>query len=48
MKKNTYVIALLIIYENNGEIPKTLFRMLGCVVYSIIENYVCIDYLSCQ
>ena len=46
MKKNTCVMALIMIYENIGEIPKQLYRVLSCVFYSQIENYVCIDYLS--
>ena len=25
-----------------------LYIMLSCVVYNLIENYVCIDYLPCQ
>ena len=25
-----------------------MYRVLSCVVYSLIDNYVCIDYLSCQ
>ena len=25
-----------------------MYRVLSCVVYTLIENYVCIDYLSCQ
>ena len=41
-------MALIIIYENNGEIPKTLYRVLSCVVYSLIDNYVCIEYVLCQ
>ena len=48
LKNNTSVMALIMIYENNGEIPKQMYRVLSCVVYSLIENYVCIDYLSCQ
>ena len=48
MKKNTCVMALIMIYENNGEIRKTVYTVLICVVYFLIENYVCIDYLSCQ
>ena len=47
MKKNTSVMALIMIYENNEEIPKK-FRVLSCVVYNLIDNYVCIEYLSCQ
>ena len=45
---NTCVMALILIYENNGEKPKKVYRLLSCVVYSLIENYVCIDILSCQ
>ena len=48
MKKNTSIMALIMIYENNGEIAKTLYRALSFVVYNLTENYVCIDYLSCQ
>ena len=48
MKNNTYVMELIIIYENNGETPKQLYRVLSCVVYTIIDSYVCIDYLPCQ
>ena len=48
MKKNTSVVALITIYENNGEIPKKTYRVLSCVVYNLIENYVCIEYLLCQ
>ena len=47
-KKNTSVMALIMIYENNGEIPKHLYRVLSCVVYTLIYNYVCIDYMPCQ
>ena len=35
-------------YEKRGENPKKYFRVLSCVIYTIIENYVCIDYLACQ
>ena len=45
MKKNTCVMALIIIYENNGEIPKIMYRFLSFVVYNLIDNYVFIDYL---
>ena len=41
-------MALIMIYENNGEITKQLYKVLSCVVYYLIEQYVCIDYLSCQ
>ena len=35
-QNNTCVMALMIIYENNGEIQKTFYRVFSCVVYSII------------
>ena len=47
-KKNTYVMELVIFYENNGLKPKKVYRVLSCVVYSPIENYVCIEYILCQ
>ena len=47
-KNNTCVMALIVMYENNGDIPKILYRVLSCVVYSLVESYVCIDYLLFQ
>ena len=47
-KKNTCVMALKMIYDNNGGNAKKVYRVLSCVVYSLIEYYFCIDYLSCQ
>ena len=47
-KNNTCVMALIIFYENNGLKPKKLYRVLSCVVYALIDNYFCIDYISCQ
>ena len=48
MKKNTSVMELIMIYENNGKYTKTVYIVLSCVVYTIIDNYVCIRYLLCQ
>ena len=48
MNKNSSVMELITIYEDNGEISKKLNIVLSCVVYILIKNYVCIDYLSCQ
>ena len=28
--------------------PNKYLRLLSCVIYTIIDNYVCIDYLACQ
>ena len=47
-KKDTCVIALIMFYENNGTKPKNMYRVLSCVLYYLIKNYVCIDYISCQ
>ena len=47
-EKNTCVMELIIFYENNGVKPKKMYRVLSCVLYSLIENYVCIDYITCQ
>ena len=47
-KKSKYDMALIMIYENNGEISKTVHILLSCVIYTLIDNYVRIDYLLCQ
>ena len=47
-KNNTCVMPLMMIMRITEEIQKKLYRVLSCVVYYLIENYVCIDYLSCQ
>ena len=46
-KKNTIVLALLTFYETRKN-PKKVFKVLSCDIYTIISNYVCIDYLACQ
>ena len=48
MKNNTSVMALIMIYENNGGIAKTVYIVFSFVVYTLIDNYVCIGYLSYQ
>ena len=49
LKNNsTFVIALIMFYENNGLKPKNMYRVLICVLYSLIDNHACIDYLQCQ
>ena len=47
-KRDTCVIAIIMFYETNGKKPKKWYRVLSCVLYSLIINYVCIDYLSFQ
>ena len=45
-KPNTRVIALVIFYESGKTIIRKVFIVLSCVIYSIIDKYVCIDYLD--
>ena len=45
-KLNTRVLALIIFYESGEKIIRKLFRVLSCVIYTIIDKYVCIDYLG--
>ena len=47
-KKNTIVLALVIFYESGKTIIRKLFRLLSCVIYTIIDKYVCIDYLGSE
>ena len=44
-KKNTSVLALIIFYDTRAYNPKKYFRALSCVIYNMIKNFVCIDYL---
>ena len=44
-KNNMCVIELVMFDENRGTNPTKLFRVLSCVLYYAIDNYVCIDYL---
>ena len=48
LKNNTSVMALITIYETVGISIRKVYRVLSCVVYTIIDNYGCIEYLSCQ
>ena len=45
-KPNTRVLALIIFYEGGIKIIRKLFRVLSCVIYTIIDKYFCIDYLG--
>ena len=44
-KKKTRVLALLMFYDTRKN-PKKYFKVLSCVIYTIMINYVCIDYLA--
>ena len=47
-KNSTSVFASIIFYEIRADNPKKAYRVLICVIYTIIKNYVCIDYLACK
>ena len=47
-KNKTRLLALLMFYYKRASNPNKSFRVLGCVIYTMIKNYVCIDYLACQ
>ena len=44
-RNNKCVMELIMFYENSGERPKEVYRVLTCAVYSLIDKYVCIDSL---
>ena len=46
LKDNTRVLALVVFYENSKINARKFFRVLNCVIYTIIGKYVCIDYLG--
>ena len=47
-KNNTSVLELIMFYETRADNPEKYFRVLSCVIYIIIKNYVCIDYIYCK
>ena len=48
MKRNTRVLALVVFYELGNTNPRKMFKVLSCVIYAIIDRYVCIEYLGTQ
>ena len=47
-KKSTCVLALVFFYKTRHKNATKSFRVLSCVIYTINERYVYIDYLVCQ
>ena len=47
-KNNISALELLMLYETRAKSPGKYFRLLSCGIDTIIKNYVCIGYLSCQ
>ena len=46
-KNNTSMLALIMFYSTRGDHTKKYFKVLSCVVYSIVKNCVFIEYLAC-
>ena len=46
--RNTRVIALVVHYEHGHLKSRKLLKVLSCVIYTIIDRYVCIDYLCTE
>ena len=46
-KNKTRVLPLLIFYETRIN-HKNVFKVLSCVIYTIINSYVCINYQPCE
>ena len=42
------MIALVVFYDLGDTTPRKLFKVLSCVIYTIIDRYVCIDYLGTE
>ena len=47
-KKNKCVLQLLMFDETRHKNATKYFIVLSCVIYTIIENDVCINFLDCQ
>ena len=47
-RRNTCVLASVMFYETRHKNTTKYFRELSCVIYTIIDNYVCINYLDFQ
>ena len=47
-KNNTLVLALIMFYETRAYNPRKYFILSSCVIYTIIKNYFCINYLAFQ
>ena len=46
LKPDTRVLALVMFFDHIKKYAKKMFRVLSCVIYTVIRNYVCIDYLG--
>ena len=44
----TCVLALVMIYETRHKNATKYLRVLSCVIYTIIDKYICIYYIVCK
>ena len=42
------MLALVVFNELGSTNPKKMFKVFSCVIYTIIDRYVCIDYLGTE
>ena len=47
-KNDTSVLEWIMFYKTGAETPKKSFRVLSCVICTIIKRYVYIDDIDCQ
>ena len=47
-KKITCFLSLVLSYEKRNKNSTKGVRVFSCVIYTIIENYLYVDYLVCQ
>ena len=47
-KQNTRVLALVVFNEHGNINPRKMFKVLSCVIYTIIDRYISIDYLGTE
>ena len=48
MNRYTRVLVLVVFYELGTFNPGKMFKVLSCVIYTIIDRYVCIDSLGTE
>ena len=48
MNQYKRVLALVVFYELGNFNPRKIFKVLSCVIYTIIDRYVCIEYLCTE
>ena len=47
-KNSTSVLYLILSYDTGADNPNKAYKVMSCVIYTKIKNYVCIDYIARQ